>query len=39
MNLDGLIKAWGDSKSGGKDAPTDKGYAKIYSNGYESKFI
>jgi hypothetical protein len=30
----GLIKAWGDSKSGGKDAPTDKGYAKIYSNGY-----
>jgi hypothetical protein len=22
------------AKSGGKDAPTDKGYAKIYSNGY-----
>jgi hypothetical protein len=25
-------KAWGDSKSGGKGAPIDKGYTKIYSN-------
>ena len=32
LRADGSIKAWGDSKSGGKGAPIDKGYTKIYSN-------
>jgi hypothetical protein len=29
---DGSIKAWGGLESGGKDAPTNKGYIKIYSS-------
>jgi hypothetical protein len=31
LKSDGSIKAWGDSKYGGTDAPTDSGYTKIYS--------
>jgi hypothetical protein len=30
----GLIKVWGDQDSGGRDAPTGKGYTKIYSTDY-----
>jgi hypothetical protein len=29
---DGSISAWGDADHGGKGAPTDSGYTKIYSN-------
>ncbi|CAC9544075.1 hypothetical protein [uncultured Gammaproteobacteria bacterium] len=36
LQADGSITAWGVSGSGGSDAPTDKGYTKIYSN--ESAF-
>jgi hypothetical protein len=32
LKADGSIKAWGGSESGGKDAPTNKGYIKIYSS-------
>jgi hypothetical protein len=32
LKADGSIKAWGSSESGGKDAPTNKGYIKIYSS-------
>jgi hypothetical protein len=32
----GIVVAWGVSGSGSSDAPTDKGYTKIYSN--ESAF-
>jgi hypothetical protein len=34
LTRDGLIKTWGDVYYGGKDAPnapTDKGYTKVYS--------
>jgi hypothetical protein len=31
LQADGSIKAWGNSESGGTNAPTDKGYTKIYS--------
>jgi hypothetical protein len=34
IKADGSITAWGDSRYGGKDAPSDKGYTKIYSTGY-----
>jgi hypothetical protein len=36
LQADGSITAWGVSGSGSSDAPTDKGYTKIYSN--ESAF-
>jgi hypothetical protein len=32
MEADGSIKVWGDSGSGGTDAPAGSGYTKIYSN-------
>jgi hypothetical protein len=31
LKADGSITAWGRSHSGGKNAPTDKGYIKVYS--------
>jgi hypothetical protein len=31
LKADGSIKAWGDSDSGGSDAPAGNGYTKIYS--------
>jgi hypothetical protein len=31
----GSIKAWGDPDFGGENAPTEKGYTKIYSNEIE----
>ncbi len=31
LQADGSIKAWGKSNAGGTNAPTDKGYTKIYS--------
>jgi hypothetical protein len=31
---DGSIKVWGSPDSGGANAPTDKGYIKIYSTAY-----
>jgi hypothetical protein len=34
LKANGLIKAWGNPDSGGADAPTGKGYTKIYSNPY-----
>jgi hypothetical protein len=34
LKANGSIKAWGNSESGGIGAPTDRGYAKIYSNAY-----
>ena len=34
MKADGSITVWGHPDSGGKDAPTGKGYTKIYSNAY-----
>jgi hypothetical protein len=34
LKAKGLIKAWGKPDSGGADAPTGKGYTKIYSNPY-----
>jgi len=32
LQADGSIKVWGDSRSGGSDAPAGNGYTKIYSN-------
>jgi hypothetical protein len=32
LTPDGSIKAWGDSSSGGANAPAGSGYTKIYSN-------
>ena len=32
MKDDGSISAWGISKYGGSDAPTDNGYTQIFSN-------
>ncbi len=32
LQADGSIKVWGDSDSGGSDAPAGNGYTKIYSN-------
>jgi hypothetical protein len=32
LKADGSIKVWGSPDSGGANAPTDKGYIKIYSN-------
>ena len=32
LKANGSIKAWGDSDSGGSDAPAGSGYTKIYSN-------
>jgi hypothetical protein len=34
LKANGLIKVWGDQDSGGRDAPTGKGYTKIYSTDY-----
>jgi lysophospholipase L1-like esterase len=34
LKADGSITAWGDSKWGGKGAPTDSGYTKVYSAEY-----
>jgi hypothetical protein len=31
LKADGSIKVWGSPDSGGANAPTDKGYIKIYS--------
>jgi hypothetical protein len=34
LKADGSIKVWDDPDSGGANAPTDKGYIKIYSTAY-----
>ncbi len=34
IKADGSIMAWGNPHFGGKKAPTDSGYTKIYSNGF-----
>jgi hypothetical protein len=32
LKANGSIKVWGNSRNGGANAPTDKGYIKIYSS-------
>jgi hypothetical protein len=34
LNKDGSIMAWGNSDSGGTDAPVNGSYAKIYANNH-----